>query len=152
MKGIWRSIHDVKKLRVLLFSAGLLVALVPAVSLADGRTDVAVAKHKANVANDAARCSLAAEGAQLPGKVAPSSVEAAAACASIGANAEVRALQALPATTKITCTLSEDKLTGKKEQLYKAPLYAYLIEKAKAEKKGKTVPVPTENVLRLMAC
>jgi hypothetical protein len=142
---------DVKKYRVLVCAVGLLLALVPAVTLADGRSDAAMAKQKANVANDIARCALAAQGADLPGKIAPSSPEAAAACGSLGPNAEVRALQALPAGTQPVCSIVAG-LTAKQLELQKAPLFDYLIAKAKAEKKNKAVPLPSPVVLSLMAC
>jgi hypothetical protein len=142
---------DVKKYRVLLCAVGLLFALVPAVTLADGRSDVAAAKRQANIANDAARCSLAAQGVQLPGTIGASTPEAAVACSNLGPNVEVRALQALPAGMQPTCSIVSG-LTEKQTLLQKAPLYDYLIAKAKAEKKGKSVPMPSPVVLNLMAC
>jgi hypothetical protein len=106
------------------------------------------AKRQANIANDAARCSLAAQGVKLPGRIAPSTPEAAAACANGAKNMEFRALQLLPAGTQITCSASGGQLS----KVEKAVLFDYLHAKAKAEKKDKPVPMPSEEILRLLAC
>jgi len=134
--GMWRRLKKLKKLQIAICTAGLVLALMPAVTLAASPEAVA-AKRAANVANDVARCNLAAQGVSLPGKIAPSTPEAAAGCTALAKNEEFRALQLLPAGIRITCSLAANQLT----KLQKAPLYDYLIAKAKAEKKNQTVPM-----------
>jgi hypothetical protein len=136
-------------MRLFVVLSALLLAMVPAVTQA-APVDELLAKQKANTANDIARCVLAAKGEALPGRIAASTPEAAAACAkagAVGANSEVRALSSLPANTKIKCAYP-----GGVPKVAKLVLDDYLIAKAKAEAKDKAAPVPSQEILSLLAC
>ncbi|GAC1319687.1 MAG: hypothetical protein NVSMB2_15190 [Chloroflexota bacterium] len=132
-----------KKIGSSLALVAVLLALLPAATQAKTIEE----KTAANAANDAARCMLKAQGVALPGKVAPSTPAAAAACAAVYTSVEARALQALPSTARIACPF-----VGPVTQARLLPLWDYQIKKAKAEAKGKPVPLATPNIIALEAC
>lgn len=129
--------------RTSLFAVGLLMAMLPAATQAKTLEE----KAAANAANDAARCMLKAQGVALPGKVAPSTPAAAAACAQVFTSVEARALQALPSSFHANCPF-----IGPVPKAQLAPLFDYMIKKSKAEAKNKPVPMPSQTVLALEAC
>ena len=132
-----------KKIGSSLALVAVLLAVLPAATQAQTRDD----KAAANAANDVARCMLKAQGVALPGKVAPSTPAAAAACAAVYTPVEARALQALPSTARTVCPF-----VGPVTQAQLLPLWDYEIKKAKAEAKGNPVPMATPIIVALEAC
>lgn len=120
----------------------LVLALAPATTHAASSASASLEKQRANVANDIARCQLAAAGKHLPGKVAPSQPAAAAAC-----GGAARALATLPGAPP-KCPLTGRGLN----KLEMNEINEFEIALAKAQKKNRPLPVPSADVLALTAC
>lgn len=146
-----------KRLRISVLLAGLLVAMLPVAAQAapaealNNEQVIALSKaqkladHKAaEAANRAARCALAAAGVSIPGKILLATCPGA------------RALETLPGTKPPKCPVVGREMTKIEFNV----LNGYLIQKAKAETltkrergdKVKMPPTPSEEVAALLAC
>lgn len=130
------------RMRILPVLGAAVLLLAPLTSVAADAATLAE-RRQANIKNDLARCALVAQGAKVPGKVAPSQPESAAGC-----NAGARALQSLPSGPAATCPVSGRTLN-------KAEINAinnYLTALAKSQKKHTPTPTLSDDVRGLMAC
>ena len=106
------------QIRVLIAVAGLVVALTPVGALAQGMSNedviaqnqavMAVARQQANLANDLARCRMAATGVSVPGAVGFSEPAPAGGCAAMPSS--VTAMATSASGTCVTATRALTKL------------------------------------------
>jgi hypothetical protein len=132
-------------LRLLTVAVVLIIGLLPVQAHAQSTREMQrEAKRLENIANDLARCQLAAAGTSVPGNLAASQPEAAAGCA-----AAVLAARPRPASAVTgKCPVTGRALT--KFELDQVNDFA--IAKARAEARRLPVPTPSTEVANLLAC
>jgi hypothetical protein len=132
-------------LRRAIVVAVLIAGLLPAQAAAQSTREMErETKRLANIANDVARCQLAAAGTPVPGNLAASQPESAAGC---GAAGPAKAPTPAPAVTG-TCPVVGRALTKAEAD----QINQFAIAKQKALASRQPAPVPSADVANLMSC